>query len=38
LALSAGLGRKAAESRAAKKVAVKKPGGKKAVVQTAAAE
>jgi predicted transcriptional regulator len=36
LALSAGLGRKAAESRAAKKVAVKKPGGRKPVVIAAA--
>jgi predicted transcriptional regulator len=36
LALSAGLGRKAAESAAAKKVAVKKPGGRKAVTKEAA--
>lgn len=36
LALSAGLGRKAAESAAAKKVAAKKPGGRKAAPTTAA--
>lgn len=36
LALSAGLGRKASESAAAKKVAVKKPAGRKAVTKAAA--
>ncbi len=36
LALSAGLGRKAGESVASKKVAVKKPGGKKTGTKTAA--
>src|SRR5208283_5650828 len=36
LALSAGLGRKAAEPAPAKKVAVKKPGGRKAATKSAA--
>ncbi|WP_294539055.1 MucR family transcriptional regulator [uncultured Rhodoblastus sp.] len=36
LALSAGLGRKGAEARATKKVAVKKPGGKKPSAKAAA--
>ncbi|WP_294542051.1 MucR family transcriptional regulator [uncultured Rhodoblastus sp.] len=36
LAKSTGLGRKAAESRAAKKAAVKKPGGRKAAPKAAA--
>ncbi len=36
LARSAGLGRKAGESAASKKVAVKKPGGRKAATKTAA--
>jgi hypothetical protein len=36
LALSAGLGRKAGETAAAEKVAVKKPGGRKPVTKAAA--